>query len=94
MVMAAQLSQRLGLVEQAFVERLVALVRRAGLPVAGPSLSESDNAGRYIELMRVDKKSEGGEIKFVLIDGPGKAVVRGAPEALVREVIDACCLRM
>jgi len=94
MVMAAQLSQRLGLVEQAFVERLVALVRRAGLPVAGPSLSQSDNAGRYIELMRVDKKSEGGEIKFVLIDGPGKAVVRGAPEALVREVIDACCLRM
>ena len=94
MVMAAQLSQRLGLVEQAFVERLVALVRRAGLPVAGPSLSESDNAGRYIELMRVDKKSEGGEIKFVLIDGPGKAMVRGAPEALVREVIDACCLRM
>jgi 3-dehydroquinate synthase len=94
MVMAAQLSQRLGLVEQAFVERLVALLRRAGLPVVGPILSESDNAGRYMELMRVDKKSEGGEIKFVLIDGPGKAVVRGAPETLVREVIDACCLRM
>ncbi|MBK9574922.1 MAG: 3-dehydroquinate synthase [Rhodoferax sp.] len=93
MVMAAKLSQRLGLVEGNFVERLVALIRRAGLPVVGPRLSESDNAGRYIELMRVDKKSEGGEIKFVLIDGPGTAVVRGAPDALVREVIDACCLR-
>lgn len=42
-------------------------------------------------LMRVDKKSEGGEIRFVLIDGPGKAVLRTAPDALVREVIDACC---
>jgi len=29
--------------------------------------------------MRVDKKSEAGEIKFVLIDGPGQATVRGAP---------------
>jgi 3-dehydroquinate synthase len=27
----------------------------------------------------------------VLIDGPGRAVVRGAPDALVREVIDASC---
>ncbi|MDP2368438.1 3-dehydroquinate synthase [Rhodoferax sp.] len=94
MVMAAQLSQRLGMIDQTFVDRLAALIRRAGLPVAGPRLSETDNAGRYMELMRVDKKSEGGEIKFVLIDGPGRAVVRGAPEALVREVIDACCLRV
>jgi 3-dehydroquinate synthase len=32
-----------------------------------------------------------GEIRFVLIDGPSKATVRGAPDALVRSVIDACC---
>ena len=94
MVMAAQLSQRLGLIDQAFVNRLTALIRRAGLPVVGPLLSDTDNAGRYLELMRVDKKSEGGEIKFVLINGPGTALVRGAPDSLVREVIDACCLRV
>ena len=41
--------------------------------------------------MRVDKKSEAGEIKFVLIDQPGSAIVRSAPDALVREVIDQCC---
>jgi hypothetical protein len=35
MVMAARLSQRLGLVDQAFVERLQRLVQRAGLPVSG-----------------------------------------------------------
>ena len=39
----------------------------------------------------MDKKSEAGEIKVVLIDKPGSAVVRGAPDALVREVIDQCC---
>ena len=41
--------------------------------------------------MRLDKKSQAGAIRFVLIDGPGNAVVREAPDALVREVIDTCC---
>ncbi len=91
MVMAAHLSLRLGLVDAMFVGRLTHLVAKAGLPVKGPILSAADNAGRYLELMKVDKKSEAGDIKFVLIDGPGRAVVRGAPEAMVRQVIDFCC---
>ena len=91
MVMAAELSRRLGLVDDAFAARLKTLVQRAGLPLRGPVLDAADNAGRYLELMRVDKKSEAGEIRFVLIDGPGRACVRAAPDALVREVIDACC---
>lgn len=91
LVMAARLSQRLGLVDLAFVERLTRLVQRAGLPVVAPVLDAQDNAGRYLALMRVDKKSEAGEIKFVLIDGPGRAVVRGAPDALVAEVIEQSC---
>lgn len=91
MVMAAELSCRLGLVDAAFVQRLRQLIERAGLPVRGPVIDAADNAGRYLELMRVDKKSEGGEIRFVVIDGPGRAAVRAAPDALVREVIDACC---
>ena len=69
--------------------RLIAL---AGLPTVGPVLSQSDNAGRYLELMRVDKKAEAGEIKFVVIDRPGSARVQSAPDALVRQVIDACCV--
>jgi len=90
MVMAAELSQRLGLIDAALAARLKRLVLAAGLPVQGPRLAE-DNAGRYLELMRLDKKSEAGEIKFVLIDPPGSAAVRAAPNALVRQVIDACC---
>lgn len=91
MVMAAHLSQRLGLVDIAFVDRLTRLIERAGLPVKGPILDAVNNAGRYLELMRIDKKSEAGEIRFVLIDGPGRATVRPAPDALVREVINSCC---
>ncbi len=91
MVMAAELSCRLGMVDAPFVQRLRTLIARAGLPVRGPVLDKHDNAGRYLELMRVDKKAEGGEIRFVLIDQPGRAVLRAAPDALVREVIDACC---
>ena len=91
MVMAAELSRRLGLIDSEFVQRLITLIQRAGLPAKGPVIDVGDNAGRYLELMRIDKKAEAGEIRFVLIDGPGKAVVRTAPDSLVREVIDACC---
>ncbi|KQO21922.1 3-dehydroquinate synthase [Acidovorax sp. Leaf76] len=91
MVMAAELSHRLGLVDAAFVQRLTTLIVRAGLPVRGAVLDAGDNAGRYLQLMRVDKKAEDGEIRFVVIDGPGRAAVRAAPDALVRSVIDDCC---
>ena len=91
MVMAAHLSQKLGLVDATFVERLTKLIERAGLPTRGAILDNTDNAGAYLAHMRVDKKAEAGEIRFVLIDGPGKAIMRAAPDSLVREVIDLCC---
>jgi 3-dehydroquinate synthase len=91
MVMAAKLSERLGLLDAGFVARLRALTVRARLPVVGPILNGADNAGRYLDLMGLDKKSDAGEIKFVLVDGPSRARVQGAPDAVVREVIDACC---
>ncbi|RQZ20455.1 3-dehydroquinate synthase [Burkholderia sp. Bp9017] len=87
MVMAAQLSARLGLISDDFVRRLTATIKRAGLPVVGPKLG----ADRYIELMRHDKKSERGEIRFVLIDGSGRAWMQSAPDELVRSVVEANC---
>lgn len=92
MVMAAQLSARLGLADAFFVNRLTQLISKAGLPIKAPVLDAADNAGRYLSLMRVDKKAEAGEIKFVLLNKPGQAVVRGAPDDVVRQVIDACCV--
>jgi 3-dehydroquinate synthase len=91
MVMAARLSARLGLADQRFVQRLTHIVEAAGLPVRAPVLDASANAERYLSLMRLDKKSDAGEIRFVLVDGHGKAVLQGAPDSLVAEVIAASC---
>ncbi len=83
MVMASDLSARLGLISEATAQRIQALIQRTGLPARGPDLG----ASRYLELMQVDKKAEGGEIRFVVIDQLGQASMRGAPEQLVRDVI-------
>jgi 3-dehydroquinate synthase len=97
MVMAANLSLRLGLVDETLVRRLTLLIERAGLPTRGPTLPENCaypgalNADRYLALMRLDKKADAGEVKFVLLDGHGSASVRSAPDRMVKEVIDTCC---
>ena len=68
-----------------FVERMRRLVERAGLPVQGPALG----VDRYLDLMRVDKKNEAGEIRFVVIESLGQAGVRGAADALVAQALEA-----
>lgn len=85
MVMAADLSARLGLIDPSTAARIKTLIERAGLPVVGPDLG----ADRYLELMQVDKKAEGGQIRFVVIGPLGSACMQPAPESLVREVIAA-----
>jgi 3-dehydroquinate synthase len=87
MAMAADLSVRLGLVDAAYAQRLTRLIERAGLPVVGPALG----AERFLELMRVDKKAEGGAIRFVVLEAPGRAALREAPDEIVTAVIGAHC---
>ncbi|MCV2359489.1 3-dehydroquinate synthase [Paucibacter sp. TC2R-5] len=83
MVMASDLAVRLGLMPGEFLPRMRTLIERAGLPVVGPALG----AQRYLELMRVDKKAEGGAIRFVLPEGLGKAGMHAAPDDLVAQVL-------
>ncbi len=86
MVMAAELSARVGTLRREDADRVRALIARAGLPVQGPKLAVE----RYLELMRVDKKAAGGKIRFVLLEGLGRAVLRGGLDArLVGESISA-----
>ena len=61
------------------------VIARAGRRVPAPALG----AERYLELMRLDKKAEAGAIRFIVIEAPGRAAVREAPEATVRAVIEA-----
>lgn len=91
MVMAARLSHALGLVDAGWIDRLRSLVERAGLPVVAPVLDVERNVERYLELMRIDKKSEAGEIRFVVIDGTGKAQLRSASDDVVASVILQSC---
>ncbi|MDR7151046.1 3-dehydroquinate synthase [Hydrogenophaga palleronii] len=91
MVMAGRLSHSLGLIDQEFLRRLESLIGKAGLPVVAPVLDARDNVGRYMDLMHVDKKAEGGAIRFVVIDGPGRARLQAVPDDLVAEVITRSC---
>ena len=85
MVMAADLSARLGLIDAAYAARIRAIVERAGLPIVGPRLGTA----RYLQLMRLDKKAEAGTIRFVVIEAPGRAGLHRAPDALVERVLEA-----
>ncbi|MCI3203622.1 MULTISPECIES: 3-dehydroquinate synthase [Pandoraea] len=85
MVMAADLSARLGFIDDAMVPRIKALVAAAKLPVVGPDLGED----RYIDLMRVDKKAEGGDIRFVLLNRLGQAFMTSVPDAELRATLRA-----
>ena len=85
MVLASELSVRLGLMPAPFAERMRALCLRARLPVRAPDLG----AERYLELMRVDKKSEAGALRFVLIESLGRASLRTVADDEVRAVLAA-----
>jgi 3-dehydroquinate synthase len=85
MVMAADLSHRLGLLDADSALRVRRLVKAAGLPVTAPDLG----AERWIELMEVDKKNEGGAIKFILLKPLGSPSITGAPHNQLLATLDA-----
>ena len=86
MVMAADLSVRLGYLAQEEKARIVSLVQAAGLPTVAPDLGED----RWLELMEVDKKNEDGKIKFILLKPLGTAIITGAPSDALRATLAAC----
>ena len=88
MAMAADLSVRLGGIEAALAERLTGIVAAAGLPVQAPALGVE----RYLELMSLDKKAVGGDLRFVLLEGPGRAALRAAPSASVIQTLHRFCV--
>jgi 3-dehydroquinate synthase len=84
MVMAARLSERMGYLNDADVNRVVRILERAKLPVAAPDLGRD----RYLDLMGHDKKVEGGKLKFVVLKEIGTAVVSEAPAGPLADVLD------
>lgn len=71
-VMATDLSRRMGWLTEADVLRVERLLTRARLPVRAPaSLSQE----RFLELMAVDKKVQDGQLRLVLLKAIGEAIV-------------------
>jgi 3-dehydroquinate synthase len=72
-MLAADLSHRMGWLKEADVARIARLFRAANLPTQAPALG----AERYLDLMGLDKKVADGKIRFILLQGIGKAVMTG-----------------
>jgi len=71
MIMAAKLSQSMGWLLDKDVDRIVTLIKKAGLPTEPPKISVK----KYMELMMLDKKTKDGQINLVLQKSIGDAVL-------------------
>ena len=89
MVMAADLSHRLGFIGEETRARIRELTRAAMLPVVAPELG----VDRYIELMKVDKKAEAGNIKFILLKKLGEAFITTVPDDDLRATLRQASLK-
>lgn len=83
LVQAAVLSGKVLGLPSTDIKRVRALVRAIGCSDIAPDFGEST----WLDLMQGDKKTEGGEIRYVLMSAIGKAQVRAAPLKLVQETL-------
>ncbi len=87
-VMAAELSRRLGWLNDSDVDRVKTLLQRAQLPIVGAPLG----VDRYLDLMSHDKKVIAGRTRLVLLKQIGEAVTYAdaSPED-IKASIETCC---
>ncbi len=86
MLMAADFSCRLGLIDTAVKERVHDVVARARLPTEAPKIG----AARAFELMRMDKKVLAGAVRLVLLEKIGRAVVTANyPQGVLEATLSA-----
>ena len=71
MVLAARLSERLGMAEKGLAVLLEQDFRAVGLPVQSPVPPEE-----LLDAMRKDKKAVGGKLRMVLPAAPGEVIVK------------------
>jgi len=86
MLLAADLSRRLGWLEASDVDRLRTLLKRIGLPTRPPAVG----ADRALRLMGMDKKVLAGRIRLVLLRKIGDGVVTGEyPDASLSDTLSS-----
>ncbi len=75
MVYASRLSHAAGLCDAALPQRVEQLVRAYGLPTGLGVLKRKPSVIELMDTMQVDKKAEGGKVKFVLPKKIGEVVI-------------------
>jgi 3-dehydroquinate synthase len=87
MLLAARLSERVGMSDAHDTSRLRLLLEKLGLPVSIPAGMDPQ---RLLALMRMDKKNTAGALRLILWRGIGRAeIVGGVNEADVLAVLDS-----
>jgi 3-dehydroquinate synthase len=71
MLIAADLSLRLGWIDAPLKERLRDILARTGLPTQAPRIG----AAKALELMQMDKKVLAGALRLVLLEKLGRAII-------------------
>ena len=85
MCQAALLSETLEMAPPGVADRLKALLNRLQLPT---DLPEDVDREQLLRLMRLDKKNEADQIRLVLLEDMGRAVVKPCPSDDIREVLN------
>ncbi|UCH87423.1 MAG: 3-dehydroquinate synthase [Dehalococcoidia bacterium] len=81
---AARIARRLGLLPPELAERQDALIARFGLPLRASGV----DPGKVMTATALDKKVKGGAIRWVLLEGIGRPVIRhDVPPKLAEEVV-------
>ena len=87
MCQAADLSKRKGWLSENDMEKIIALLKKARLPVNPPDSLSTD---QFLQLMSVDKKNVDGEIRLILLKAIGQATLPvGVDEKLLRLTLDS-----
>lgn len=85
-VMAARTALKQGMISEGQLERIIALLERAKLPIHTPEGMTFEDFMRH--MMR-DKKVLSGELRLVLPTSIGTAAaVKGVPESVIKQAID------
>ena len=88
MVYASRLAHRTGLCVASVPERVERLIKSYGLPANLTALSRQPSVTELTDTMQVDKKAEGGKVKFVLPSKIGEVVITNQwDEGVLKEVL-------
>jgi 3-dehydroquinate synthase len=75
MVYASRLAYKTGLCDQSVPDRVEKLIQSYGLPTDLSALSRKPSSAELMATMQIDKKAEGGKVKFVLPKKIGEVVI-------------------